>query len=213
MRLFDPPEPTPPKKLLRDPAVASAVAKCIVNTLEPASKLAQQAHPGKCRFCDVDFDRKISALTEFNQWAGWAALDKPPDLVDPDWPEIEPQVEAFMRLPLEEQQRLAAKAAGYDPEEYANTPPEYGRSYPHGKSVTDDKTATGARDTEAQPGQVGGRDRASYRKGRGIGGPEEIEGAAPAGIPDRAPQAPGSNQDDLSVPTDRYRDKSGDQPF
>jgi hypothetical protein len=87
---FDPPEPKPPAKLLRDPAMAAAVAKCIIVRLEPATKIARQAHPQPCRFCRFPIDKLIPALLEFNEWAGWEALNYPPGTRDPDWPVLEP---------------------------------------------------------------------------------------------------------------------------
>ena len=223
--LFDPPEPKPPKKFVRDPAMAAAIAKCIMASVEPSSRLIFQVHPSPCRYCEFSFERRLRALLEFNEWAGWAALDKPPGLVDPDWPTLEPQVEAFMRLPYEEQLRLTEQAAGYAPGTYGkNTGYEYpigqaqgsrksaevhGKSAEvHGKdlgdvkSFTDDSKGTSPGTTDAEPREVGGRPEPRERRGRGIGGPETPEGAAPGGLPDRAEEAPGPDEGDLPVQAD-----------
>jgi len=230
MTLFDPPEPKP-KKALRDPAIAAAVSKCIIARLEPQSRLTWMSHPTRCRFCDFPFGRLLDGLNDFNAWAGWGALDRPPGRPDPDFPELEPQVEAFMQLPVEEQQRLTAIAAGYPPDVFAQAERMYpGRKHmeaqgkrmeaqrrekglPVEQPVIDDKKAAGPVSPDPQPGSVGGRNEAGHRRGRGIGGPETPAGAGARGLSDRGPEAPGPEEDDSPV-QDRYHDTQGrDLPF
>lgn len=229
-RLFDKPEIKHDKKLLRDPAMAAAIAKCCVYHMEPNTGIAIQVHPGPCRFCEFPFDKKIAAVRDFYQWAGFATIR--PD--DDGWPEIEPSVEAFMQLPREEQARLATLAAGYTPDEYGEPRLDTGYEYPdgyaenkwkeaHGKriregsisndeSVTADKKRTSAGETPASTGGLGGRPAAGDRDGGRVGGSAETARTQRGRLPDRAEEAPGPDEGDLPVPP-RYVDEDGSQPF
>jgi hypothetical protein len=231
--LFDKPEERPKSKLLRDPAMAAAIAKCLIARMEPASRITRQAHPMQCRWCKYTFGRLADALNEFNTWAGWEGLDRPPGNQDPDWPTLEPQVEAFMRLPYEEQIRLCAIAAGYPEDTFTkNTGYEYpvgegnvsdksgnvsevgqkGRGL--GESVTDEQKVSSPGAPAVEPQPVGGRDGAGNRRGRGIGGPETAEGTQDRGVLDRAAEAPGPGEGDSPIQIDRYRNPDGSsQPF
>ncbi len=225
--LFDRPEARPPSKLLRDPAMAAAIAKCLVARMEPATRLSRQAHPMECRWCKYPFGRLADALNDFNTWAGWESLNQPPG--DPD-AMLEPQVEAFMRLPYEEQIVLTARAAGYPDDTFQkNTGYEYpvgqgnvsgssenvtGRGDTHGESLTDEQKGSSPGASAVEPQPVGGRDGAGNRARRGVGGAETAEGTQDRGVLAREAEAPGPGEGDSPIPIDRYRNPDGsDQSF
>lgn len=224
-RLFDKPEIKHDKKLLRDPAMAAAIAKCCVYHMEPNTGIAIQVHPGPCRFCEFPFDKKIAAVRDFYQWAGFATITP-----DDGWPSIEPSVEAFMQLPREEQARLATLAAGYTPDEYGEPKLDTGYEYPpapedyaevirksverirNGESVTADKKRTSVGETAASTGGLGGRPAAGDGDGGRVGGSAEAPRTQRGRLPDRAEEAPGPDEGDVPIPP-RYTDEDGSQPF
>lgn len=230
---FDRPEERAKAKLLRDPAMAAAIAKCLIARLEPKSRITAQAHPMQCRWCKYPFVKLGEALDEFNQWAGWLGLDQPPGNQDPDWPTLEPMVEAFMRLPYEEQIRLTAKAAGYPEDTFTkNTGYEYPvgpwkdtsksgnatevgeKGEGLGESVIDDPKGSSPGAPAVEPQPVGGRDGDGNRVRRGVGGSATAAGAGRRGLPDPEAEAPGPDEGDSPIQIDRYRNSDGsNQPF
>lgn len=222
-QLFDIP-PGDRKKGIRDPAMAVAVAKCIAHQLQPTKKFIQAAHPKECLYCKASLERKLAALNEFIDWAGFTRL--PTKVGEPDWPDLRNEVEMYMRLPHDEQRRFAAAHAGYDPDWYeTNTGYEYspplqkegiGKAYgTHGgeENFTDDKKGTG---TQLPPGPqraMGGRPAAGEPGGRGVGGAEAVSRTTGRGLPSRGAETSELEEGSEAVPPDRYHDEGGSQPF
>lgn len=221
--LFDRPAARAPSNLLRDPAIAAAVAKCCVKQLAPNDGISYQVHPTECRWCRYPLERKLEAVREFVRWAGFNNITNE----NPDWPVLEPSVEAFMQLPRIEQARLSTLAAGYQPNEWGE--PDTGYEYPgsstevrgstqkvrgNGKSFTDYEKRSGPAPSPTPSGPVGGRDGTGERGSGRLGGTQEAQRTERRGLPDPAPQAPGPQAPDTPVPIDRFHNPDGtEQPF
>lgn len=219
--MFDIP-PGDRKKGIRDPAMAVAVAKCIAHQLQPTKKFIQAAHPKECLYCKASLERKLAALYEFHEWAGFTRL--PTHLNDPDWPDLRNEVEQYMKLPHDQQRRYAAAHAGYDPDWYeTNTGYEYspalqevgiGKAYGgQGGIFTDDEKGTGTQLPQGPQRAMGGRPDAGEPGGRGVGGTEAVPRTTGRGLPSGGSETSELKEGSEAVPPDRYRDKGGNQPF
>lgn len=101
---------------VRDPAVAIAGAKCWLarwNGGEGARAAGLQVasfHPRPCEFCQVSTDGLIRMIEEFLVWSG---ITPPERFTDETITPLRAEVEGFLTLPTEEQERLVAEAQGY----------------------------------------------------------------------------------------------------
>lgn len=99
---------------IRDPAVAAAVGKCWLwrwsrrvpaySRMVLTDKIERLHDDEPCGFCEYPADGLIRALEEFVEWSGLST-----EAVDSGRP-FRPEVEAFIRLPNEEQHRLVRDA-------------------------------------------------------------------------------------------------------
>ena len=182
---------------LREMAQAIAVSKCYLAAVAPPDMFRRrthdgkvdpkgeptfiaQAHPAPCKFCKLTIERKVDALYEFYEWAGFG---KP---VDPDFGGLQPAIEQFLSLPEAEQARLAYEAAGYKKEQYEH--------------ILADKETISAGLAEAVRGPVAERPRSGDAGGRGQRSTPPPAGTSPGGLSNRTQAAPGSLSGRFPVP-------------
>jgi len=100
--------------VIRDPAIASAAAKCWLarwykgKGMKAIGIPITSFHPQDCGFCEYPVDKLIESVDEFVKWAGLkpqTAIDEPVAMRE--------SVEMFLTLPSHEQSRLVQKAQGY----------------------------------------------------------------------------------------------------
>lgn len=101
---------------IRDVAIAVAAAKCVVARDIGESSIGALTprffHPKECAFCEMETEWLREAVAEFNEWAGL----NPATVIDPGFPELQklqPSVESFTLLPMEEQAIRVQRAQGY----------------------------------------------------------------------------------------------------
>jgi hypothetical protein len=103
---------------IKDPAFAIAAGKCWLarwrgGAAASAMNLdASSFHPSECTFCGYSPEELIDMLEAFLKWAGL----NPPSWRDPLEVETTPlraEVEGFLTLPPEEQERTVQFAQGY----------------------------------------------------------------------------------------------------
>ena len=93
-------------EVIRDPAVASAAAKCWLARFQgDESLIGGSYHPGPCSLCGYDLDYLMAAIKEFLAWSGLQPGKDPVPL--------RAEVEGFLTLPREEQAR-AVRAVQYE---------------------------------------------------------------------------------------------------
>ena len=100
--------------VIRDPAIASAAAKCWLARWHKGSGARTigipitSFHPQDCGFCEYPQDKLVESVDEFIKWAGM----KPPESIgEPSV--LRESVEMFLTLPTHEPHRLVQKAQGY----------------------------------------------------------------------------------------------------
>lgn len=91
-------------EVIRDPAVASAAAKCWLARFQGMVIIDGSYHPEPCSLCEYDMDYLIGAVREFLAWSGHQPGKDPVPLRQ--------EVEGFLTLPREEQAR-AVRAIQY----------------------------------------------------------------------------------------------------
>jgi len=100
--------------VIRDPAIASAAAKCWLARWHKGSGARTigipitSFHPQDCGFCEYPTDKLIESVDEFVKWSG---LKPPTSISEPV--AMRESVEMFLTLPAHEQKRLVEKAQGY----------------------------------------------------------------------------------------------------
>jgi hypothetical protein len=100
--------------VIRDPAIASAAAKCWLARWHKGTGARlvgipiTSFHPQDCGFCEYPADRLVESIGEFIEWAG---LKPPTSIGEPT--AMRGEVEMFLTLPSHEQKRLVEKAQGY----------------------------------------------------------------------------------------------------
>lgn len=103
------------RQLIRNPALGVAVAKCLISRMTAGTGRVAGAtrvdHPFACRICAVPTDELWPI---YHEWMDWS-MQTPTNYYDPTAPELEypSPVEAFMRLPVEEQKKLVYEYQGY----------------------------------------------------------------------------------------------------
>ena len=100
--------------VIRDPAIASAAAKCWLARWHKGQGMRVMGipitsfHPQDCGFCEYPVDKLIESVDEFVKWAGL----KPPETIG-EPVAMRESVEMFLMLPASEQNRLVQKAQGH----------------------------------------------------------------------------------------------------
>ena len=101
---------------IRDPAIATAAAKCWLSRWQGGKAMKRMVgvptdsfHPTDCGFCDYPPERLIEAVSEFVEWGGLL-----PERFMTDPIVVRESIEMFLTLPSHEQLRLVQKAQGYD---------------------------------------------------------------------------------------------------
>lgn len=92
-------------QVIRDPAVASAAAKCWLARFQGIIIIEGAFHPETCSLCEYDMDDLLAAIKEFLKWSGISPGKDPVPM--------RAEVEGFLTLPREEQAR-AVRAVQYE---------------------------------------------------------------------------------------------------
>lgn len=94
------------QEVIRDPAVASAAAKCWLARFQGVIYIDPGSyHPERCSLCEYDMDYLMAMLREFLAWSGLKPGKDPVPL--------RAEVEGFLTLPATEQAR-AVRAVQYE---------------------------------------------------------------------------------------------------
>lgn len=114
------------KITIRNPAEAIAMAKCWLNTWVTRAKAAKidlgvglnslALHPAPCVYCKEPRDLLIQTLEDFKEWSG---ISNDSFTKDP----FRLEIEQWLTLPAEEQERLVRKAQAGKPEEVPSVEP------------------------------------------------------------------------------------------
>lgn len=105
----------PEDAYIRDPAVAVAIAKCVLARMFVPTVLGdmRMLHPEECGFEEMDTDYLLEKLIEFNTWSGTDPVDHY-NPGEPPMSALQPRIEQWNRLEPDQQRALVRQAQGYD---------------------------------------------------------------------------------------------------
>jgi len=140
--------PTEKARVIRDPALGVAVAKCLIHRLAADIGFAQAAHPLTCRICPIPTKDIWPVYMEFVEWTrindtSVFAADVPSAVV------------GFQQLPAETQLALVQDAQGYERD-------------PDGTPIRSRVQEASPRLPEGQSEHLGGRTGTANSTGRGV---------------------------------------------
>lgn len=102
--------------ILRDPAAAIAAAKCWLARWNDgagarfAGLQVATFHPRACDYCSAPPEALIDLIENFLVWSG---IQPPERFTDEGLTPLRADVEGFLTLPQEEQEKLVQEAQGY----------------------------------------------------------------------------------------------------
>jgi hypothetical protein len=167
-------------RLVREPAEAVAIAKCLIHRLVGERKgdnkfLPWEMHPWECRYCKVPTDLLTQAHEEWLVWSGEGPKAFFPNIPD-DF--IQPgAVKAFASLPPDHAARLVWEYQGYEVNEYGKPEPR--------RTKKGERSATGTARRNTRPNE----DPASELP------EDDIRASSPASVEDHPEPAPGGDAD------------------